>query len=153
MAYSEKQIEELFEEVILRITEGEAIRTILKDSHMPSNKVFYKWLDSDEEKGKQYARACNIRADSVFEEILEIADDSSGDTYFDKDGNPKLDSEFVQRSRLKIDARKWYVSKLNPKKYGDRVMNENVNKNFDLNNLTDEEIEERLRQAKKVIGE
>lgn len=60
-------------------------------------------------------------ADVWFEEIVDIADDSSRDMVERPDGSKALDSEHVQRSKLRVDARKWAASKLAPKKYGDRL--------------------------------
>jgi hypothetical protein len=121
MAYTPAQITDSFNLILERIERGESLRTILKDSDMPSTRTFYKWLESDELLVKQYARACELRAENLFDEIIDIADDSSGDIKYDKDGNPYLDNEFVQRSRVRIDARKWVLGKLNPKKFSDKV--------------------------------
>lgn len=121
MAYTPVQIDKILDTVLIRIEQGEALRTILKDSDMPSTRTFYKWLESNELLVKQYARACELRAENLFDEILDIADDASGDTKYDKDGNPYLNNEFVQRSRVRIDARKWVLGKLNPKKFSDKL--------------------------------
>jgi len=125
MAYNEEQIETIFSLIIQRIEEGEALRTILKDSDMPSTQTFYRWLESNDLKSKQYACACEARGDAIFDEIIEIADDSQND-FIEKDIGDgivasQFNSEHVQRSRLRIDARKWVASKLNPKKYGDKI--------------------------------
>ena len=122
MAYSKKEIEDRFKDVINFISlEGMSLRSALSQDFMPSNETFYKWLDSDEVKSKQYARACEKRADAIFEEILNIADESHSDKKTMPDGREVVDSEVVQRSRLRVDARKWMLSKMNPKKYGDKV--------------------------------
>jgi hypothetical protein len=126
MAYTDKQKESIFNHIFKEITNGRALRTILKvDEGMPDVTTFYAWLDESEEKSKQYVRACDARADKIFEEILEIADDSSRDVLLNKDGDEYLNTEFVQRSRLRVDARKWAASKLAPKKYGDRIQHAN----------------------------
>lgn len=92
-----------------------------------SQRVLWKWLENDEEFVQQYARAKEIGLDYMAEDMLDIADDGSND-WMDKNDpdNPGYDfnSEHVQRSRLRVDARKWYLSKLAPKKYGDKVVNE-----------------------------
>ena len=121
MAYSKKEIESVFDSIIEDIRAGYALRTVLKNGDNPSSQTFYKWLESDEQKSKRYARACEERAANIFEDILEIADDSAGDTKVDKDGNKTYDSEFAARSKIKIDARKWMLSKLQPEKYGDKT--------------------------------
>jgi hypothetical protein len=53
-------------------------------------------------------------------DIIEIADDSSGDIELDGEGKPRQNAEFMNRSRLRVDTRKWLMSKLAPKKYGDK---------------------------------
>lgn len=122
--HSKEVIDNYFDLILERIENGEALRRILPTLHL-ANSTFYKWIDSDEEKQKRYARACEIRADAIFEDILEIADDSSQDVIETDLGDgvvaSKMNAEFVQRSRLRVDARKWIAAKLNPKKYGDRV--------------------------------
>ena len=120
MAYSEKEIEEIFETILKQISrDGLSLRKILAQSNMPSSQTFYDWLDKDKEKSKQYARACEDRQDLIFDEILDIADENNADVYVDDTGKAVIDGNVVQRSRLKVDARKWALSKMNPKKFGD----------------------------------
>ena len=121
MAYSEKEVTDVFNYVCLEIEKGRALRNVLKDDNMPSTSTFYQWLDSNEEKAKQYARATQVRADIIFDEIIDIADDSSGDKKVVEHGEV-MDGEYVARSRIRIDTRKWVLSKLNPKKYGDKTI-------------------------------
>jgi hypothetical protein len=59
------------------------------------------------------------QADKIFREIIEIADDASGDY-----GERIVDHENIQRSRLRVDARKWAAARLAPKKYADRISHE-----------------------------
>jgi len=120
MAYSKKQIETIFETICNRVIEGEAVRNILKEKDLPDVTTFYRWIDADEEKSKQYARAKEVYADKMFEDMIQIADDSGIDVSVDSEGVWKVNGELVQRARLRNDTRKWALSKLNPKKYGDR---------------------------------
>jgi hypothetical protein len=69
----------------------------------------------------QYARAREAQADSLFDDILAIADDSQSDTYTDDHGNVKTDQEVIGRARLRVDARKWMAGKLRPKVYGEKL--------------------------------
>lgn len=89
-----------------------------------SQRALWNWLASDAEFMQQYARAKDLCADVLAEEIIEIADDTRFDKRTDKDGREIIDNEAIQRSRLRVDARKWYASKLAPKKYGEKVVNE-----------------------------
>jgi hypothetical protein len=115
MAYSKQQIDDTFDEILREIEQGNSLISILRRKEFPSTATFYQWLEADEEKTKRYVRACELRADVIFEQIIEIADHS------DEDHTPFTGSNIVQRDRLKIDARKWIVAKLHPKKYSDRV--------------------------------
>lgn len=75
-----------------------------------------------EEFAKMYARAKEMQAEFMAEEIIEIADDSSQDLEgYNEYGKPIENKEFVNRSRLRVDARKWAASKLKPKKFGDKI--------------------------------
>ena len=96
---------------------------------MPSRVTVFNWLRTNKDFLNQYERAKAEAADSLADEILDIADHSVND-YMAKlaeDGDReaassiKLHPENIQRSRLRVDARKWIASKLKPKKYGDKV--------------------------------
>ena len=117
MAYDKEKV---FPIILSEIEEGASLRSILKREEMPSRTIFFEWLHNDESKVNQYARACELRAEHIFEDILEIADESSGDKKYTDTGEV-IDSEYVARSRIKIDARKWMLGKMNPKKYGDKI--------------------------------
>lgn len=120
MAYSEKQKSEIFNKACKKIAEeGMPIREVLKENGMPSTNTFYDWISRDKSKQKQYARACEARADVIFDEILKISD-GEAQTIDTKYGS-QVDSGDVQHKRLMIDARKWTLSKMNPKKYGDKL--------------------------------
>lgn len=121
MAYDKDKI---FPLILLEIEEGASLRSVLRRDDMPSQRTFFEWLKDDEEKVKQYARATETRADSIFEEILEIADDETGVYYYDEAGNKKVDSGAVQRKRMQTDNRKWMLGKMNPKKYGEKIQQE-----------------------------
>ena len=106
MAYSKKQIEQIFNEILSIIEDGKSLRYALKETQLSKN-TFYKWINENEEKRERYAQACILRADSLFDEIIDIAD--------------QIDRKDYNRDRLRIDARKWALSKMNPKKYGDKI--------------------------------
>lgn len=121
MAYSKEDIDKIFNYVCSEIEKGRALRNVLKDDKMPSTSTFYEWLDNDDVKSKQYARATSVRADIIFDDILSIADENTNDTYINDNGIEVVNNDVIQRSRLRIDSRKWVLSKLNPKKYGDKT--------------------------------
>lgn len=136
MAYSVSKIEQIFKSILFEmVVNGKSLRTILKMDNMPDITTFYIWLENDKEKSKQYAQAIKMRADLLFDEMLDIADDSSGD-YIDQDLGDgiivnKFDHEHVQRSKLRIDTRKWVIERMNAKKYNEKYLEDNDGK--DLN--------------------
>ncbi len=117
--------EALTAEICRRMMEGESLRSICRDEAMPSKVSVLKWLEVHEEFVSQYARAREMQADHMADEILEIADDGTNDWMerAAKGGETVTvpDQEHIQRSRLRVDARKWLMARMAPKKYGDKV--------------------------------
>lgn len=106
-----------------RLAEGETLRAICRDEAMPDRSTVFRWLADPDHAGfrDQYARAREVQADTWGDEILEIADDATFDVAEWTEKGPKLNSEFVRRSQLRVDARKWLMGKSQPRKYGDKV--------------------------------
>ena len=88
---------------------------------MPSAETVRRWLLDNEDFCAQYVRAREVQADRFAEEILEIADDASDDWTVGEGGKKAVDHEHVQRSRLRVDTRKWLMARMAPKKYGDKL--------------------------------
>lgn len=96
----------------------------------PDYSTIMRWIEKDEVLCKRYARAKEAQADFMADEMLDICDDARND-YMErigKDGEETgfkvPDKELIQRSKLRIDTRKWLASKLKPKKYGDKIQTE-----------------------------
>lgn len=79
-------------------------------------------MDLEDGFRQRYAQAREDQADYMADEILDIADDGSNDTYIDQKGYEQVNHDHIQRSRLRVDARKWVAAKLKPKKYGDSAV-------------------------------
>jgi hypothetical protein len=114
--YSQK----VAQEICKRLGNGESLRRICASQGMPSKTSVMRWLDVNLEFRGQYARAREMQVEHWAEEILEIADDSRHD-FVEKEGREVLNAENINRSRLRVDTRKWLMTKLAPKKYGDKV--------------------------------
>lgn len=67
-----------------------------------------------------------IRAEAMFEDLMEISDDGTNDFVESarKDGSTVVlaDKDHIMRSRLRVDTRKWVLSKMLPKKYSERLI-------------------------------
>lgn len=119
MAYSKEQKEEILNNIFNMIESGKSLRFAL--SQIPlSSSTFFIWIEEDPEKSKQYAYVTDVRTELKFESIEQ---DYSEEPQRDAETG-RIDSAWVQLQRLKIDAKKWELSKLNPKKYGDKIQQE-----------------------------
>lgn len=89
-----------------------------------SKRSFFEYMKSSEEHENQYARSKNIQLDYIAEEMVDISDDGTNDLMTIVKGYEEYEvenKEVTNRSRLRVDTRKWLLSKLNPKKYGDKL--------------------------------
>ena len=107
-------------EICARLVEGESLKSICRDPLMPDIKTVYLWMAQNETFLHQYAKAKEDQADTMQEEILDIADTKPAEIMDDK-GNSRIDAAHVNWMRLRIDSRKWVAAKLKPKKYGERT--------------------------------
>lgn len=122
--------QELADKICNYISEGYSLRQIEEIEGMPSKTQILKWAtDSDKQEfTDQYAQAMQRRTEYWAEEILDICDDGTNDWMEreNKDGSTYnvVNNEAINRSRLRVDSRKWLMSKLAPKKYGDKIQQE-----------------------------
>lgn len=128
--------------VLEELASGRSLIAICQSEGRPSFTTFMRWLAEEGEAGNilrdKYARAREAQAEVMAEDILAIADEECTTVRADKhgtqdDGDGKtevvFDSTAVQRNRLRVDARKWLLSKMAPKKYGDKVTQEHTGAN------------------------
>jgi hypothetical protein len=122
--YSDK----LATEICTRLALGDSLRTICKEDKMPCISSVMNWLfakhpPDDPKAGflAQYLRAREVQAELMVDEILDLADDTSMDVLYDLDGQPvKANNVRIQRHKLQIDTRMFFLSKVLPR-FGDRV--------------------------------
>ena len=125
---------------------GKSLKRVTEADGMPSIASVYRWLAAQSDFREMYARAKEDSADVLAEEIIDIADDGQNDTYIKKgrDGDDEeiVNHDHINRSRLRVDARKWVAAKLKPRKYGEKIQQEITGR------LTIEQI---LDQASKPV--
>lgn len=92
-----------------------------KNPDFPNPQTIYAWLARYPEFAKMYEQAKEHQCNAMAEEILDVSYDSSHDTTTNKIGEEIMNTEFIARSRLKVDSLKWLLTKLQPRKYGDRT--------------------------------
>lgn len=103
---------------------------------LPYEQTVREWRLAHVNFGLQYAQAKILQAELLAEECMDIADDSRNDwmeslSDEEKGNGWKLNGDHINRSRLRIDTRKWHASKLLPKKYGDYKTQELSNTEVD----------------------
>lgn len=118
-----KYTPELAKEIVERLSEGEPLRQICRDEHMPSWRVIYDWMYRDDVAGaagaglsSAIARAREIGQDAIAEEIyremmLEPEREERG----------RIDPGYVQLIKARAEIKLKLLAKWNPKRYGDRV--------------------------------
>ena len=128
MGRPSKYTADLASTICARMADGRSLRDVCRDEDIPDVSTVIRWLADDEKTAfrAQYTRAREAMADAMADEMLEISDDSRNDWVEreNKDGSTyiALDGDHVQRSRLRVDTRKWLLSKIAPKKYGDKTI-------------------------------
>jgi hypothetical protein len=104
-----------------------SVGRICADLGLVSRSTIYRWLENDIDGFREkYARAREAGLEPLAEEIIDISDDGRND-YIPREGadgevlGDMVNHDHIARSRLRVDSRKWLLSKLLPKKYGDRM--------------------------------
>jgi len=141
----------------------------------PSSQIL-DWISTEPALAEQYAHARDLGYKIIADEILAISDENYTmieEDMLDEDGQPILDergnrlqrsvkapisNEALARNRLRVDSRKWMLSKMLPKIYGDKIQTEHVGKDggpvqlaaVDLKNLSDEELNQLNETMKKI---
>lgn len=145
-----KYSQEIFDEICKKIAiSSHGLEKILKsDVRYPAVSSFYEWIYHDNILFDQYFKAKVFQVNILSDEIVKISDDRSQDTIIDDNGNERCDKEWVQRSRLRVDTRKWLCSKLAPRIYGDKLqLAEPISQaitenNYDLSKLSTHELKQ-----------
>lgn len=116
--------QKIADDICGRLVNGESLRKICLDEDKPSTALVCRWLGEHATFRDQYARAREAQADTITDEILHISDNTEmgTETTTKADGSTETRvGDMLGHRRLKIDARKWYASKLAPKKYGEKI--------------------------------
>lgn len=119
--------------ILKRLAGGETLTAITADPAMPHHSTVYAYMDADASRSAEYARARDVQAERMFDEIDEIIDAAP------------LSHEGIAKARLKVDAVKWKLGKMAPKRFGDRVA-------VDLR-VEDVATEDLVAEARRLIGQ
>ena len=106
------------------IADGTPLREICRAEGMPAWRTVYHWLEEQPEFSARFARARVVGFDAIAEDCMAIADDTSRDTKtvgHDKYERDTADTEWISRSKLRVETRLKLLAKWDPKRYGDKV--------------------------------
>lgn len=115
-----KYTQEIGDAVCEDIAMGLSLRSALVPGDRPAARYWFAWLRENDELNKQYARACEERAEAFGEDILEIADNGTND-WMTVNGHAMPSREVLDRSKLRVETRKWLMAKMKPRKYGEKL--------------------------------
>ena len=118
--------EEMAARICSELADGKSLKAICTADEMPDKATVYRWIAAHETFRDLYARAREDQADTLADEIIDIADTPvlGVKTKTGKDGVELTEGDMIEHRRLQVEARKWVAAKLKPKKYGDKVHNE-----------------------------
>lgn len=116
---------EIASEIVSRIANGEPLRQICRDAHIPEWRTIYDWMERDKEFSARIAHARELGEEAIAQECFEIADNATND-WMEKQGKDgtelyQLNGEHIQRSKLRIETRLKLLAKWNPRKWGEKV--------------------------------
>jgi hypothetical protein len=115
---------QLADSICKQLADGWTLRAICRQDDHPAESTVRGWaLDDTEGFFAQYARARDIGLDAIADQTFEIADTPllGTRTKSGPHGTEIVTGDMVDRSKLQVDTRKWYLSKLAPKRYGDKL--------------------------------
>jgi hypothetical protein len=117
--------EALGDEICSRLANGDSLRAICQTEGMPGKATVLGWtLDASHPFAQRYVTARQTGYLTMAEELLEISDNSKADFIQGEDGRRVADHEHIARARLRVDTRKWMLSKMLPRVFGDKVTTE-----------------------------
>lgn len=126
--YREAQLEwvrremdpEVIDGVLTAIAEGSTV-TAAAAQFMIKPEKFHSWVMRDPLLTERYEEARKIQAEMMLDEMIQISDDGGNDKIHDDNGRVRVDYDVVQRSRLRLEQRRWHMSKVNPHKFSDKM--------------------------------
>jgi hypothetical protein len=114
-----KYTPELVQEIAQRLSEGEPLRQICRDAHMPEWRTVYDWMYKDESLSAAIAKARELGQEAIAEDILREINEEPERIL--SEGGGRIDSGYVQLIRARADIKLKLLAKWNPKRYGDRI--------------------------------
>lgn len=101
---------EIGDEICKRIREKDSLRKITEDPAMPAMSTICHWFHSQPLFYREYIKAKEIRAELMFDELIDLADEEEVKTF-----------EQVNKMNMRINTRKWCLARMNQTRFGDKT--------------------------------
>lgn len=118
MARPSEFTKEIGDLICARLAEGESLRSVCLSEDMPNKSTVFRWFREQHAFRDQYAQAKEESSDAMYEKLEDIGDESINAA---READPKAANAVVSAYKLKADNLKWSMSKMKPKKYGDKL--------------------------------
>lgn len=162
--YTQKASEEICE----RLSNGEPLRQICRDDHMPGWVAVYRWINTRPEFAERIARARELGFDAIASECLDIADTplvgEEMEVFGSEDGDPSNEkvvkikrSDMLGHRKLQIETRLKLLAKWCPKRFGE-LRRVDLNAKVETQDMSEEDMLAELasmgiKAAAKANGE
>lgn len=114
--------EKIISHVITELAGGRAVSRILReDEGMCAASTFWLWMFEDDELAEKVERVRAHGAHAIMDETLDIADNTTNDTIKNEAGVEQANTEWISRSKLRVDARHKYAQMIAPRRYGPKL--------------------------------
>ena len=122
MGRPSKFTQDIADEICERLSDGEPLAAICRDPKMPAVSTVWQWEKDRADLSEAIARARLVGFDAIAVEALAIADATENDTVVNERGNEAPNSEWITRSRLRVETRLKLLAKWDPRRYGDKTL-------------------------------
>jgi hypothetical protein len=111
----------LADEICERLGEGEPLAVICRDEHMPAVRTVSHWKEKHPQFSADFARARDEGFDAIAVDCLNIADDNGKDVRYTDKGEETVNTDVIQRAKLRVETRLKLLAKWDPKRYGEKI--------------------------------
>lgn len=124
--YTDEEKERIVTDICNRVIDEKISFNVAVEESAITYVTFFQWMVKSDNLKQLYNYARDVRSDILFEEIVTIADTpvEGTKTKITDKGTEIISGDMTEHRKLQIDARKWVVSKMQPKKYGDKISQE-----------------------------
>jgi hypothetical protein len=116
--------QEVADAICARLSKGEPLAVICRDAGMPPVRTVSQWKENHPAFAADFARARDEGFDAIAASCLEIADATERDTIIGQQGAEIANTEWISRSKLRVETRLKLLAKWDPRRYGEKLTTE-----------------------------